>query len=57
MHWTLPLSNAHLYIFFLSKGLFVKFDIINNMYAPSPKPLYEVCLLHFIFLSPHIRLY
>lgn len=57
MHWTLPLSIAHLYIFFLSKGLFVKFDIINNMYAPSPKPLYEVCLIHFIFLSPHIRLY
>lgn len=50
MHWTLFLCS--LVRVFSRKDSFVYFDITAIMYALSPKPLYEVCLTHFIFSTP-----
>lgn len=54
MHWTVSPEMLICTCIF-HKRIFL-IDIINNMYAPLPKPLYEVYLIHFIFL-PLIRIY
>lgn len=53
MHWTI--FSFQLLIctcFFSLKNSFVYFIGVYNAYALSPKPLYEVCFIHFIFSSP-----
>ena len=55
MHWTLFfLSTVNLYMYVPLKDSFVYFDISDHLYAPLPKPLYEVCLTHFTF-SPILK--
>lgn len=38
---------------FSLKDSFVYFDIIDNINALLPKPLYEVCLMHFTTPPTH----